>query len=102
MSEVPLVLCATLARVGREGEVEGDWWTRIEEQLLLRNVKRFRGGLVFKAHRLLYHSTLGSRVIQKKVAGGRALKKRNTLRSASQPRELGGSALHGYLETATP
>jgi len=26
----------------------------------------FRGGLVFKAHRLLYHSTLGSRVIKKK------------------------------------
>jgi len=25
-----------------------------------------RGGLVFKAHRLLYHSTLGMRVIQKK------------------------------------
>jgi hypothetical protein len=24
--------------------------------------QRFRGGLVFKAHRLLYHSTLGSRV----------------------------------------
>ena len=31
-----------------------------------RNVKRFRGGLVFKAHRLLYHSTLGLRVIKKK------------------------------------
>jgi len=30
------------------------------------NVKRFRGGLVFKAHRLLYHSTLGLRVIKKK------------------------------------
>ena len=29
-------------------------------------MKRFRGGLVFKAHRLLYHSTLGSRVIKKK------------------------------------
>ena len=29
------------------------------------NVKRFRGGLVFKAHRLLYHSTLGSKVIHK-------------------------------------
>ena len=29
-------------------------------------VQRFRGGLVFKAHRLLYHSTLGSRVIKKK------------------------------------
>ena len=25
-----------------------------------------RGGLVFKAHRLVYHSTLGSRVIKKK------------------------------------
>jgi len=37
-----------------------------QEQLLIRNVKRFRGGLVFKAHRLFYHSTLGSRVIKKK------------------------------------
>ena len=27
---------------------------------------RFRGGLVFKAHKLVYHSTLGSRVIKKK------------------------------------
>ena len=35
------------------------------EQLLYRNVKRFQGGLVFKAHRLLYHSTLGLRVIKK-------------------------------------
>ena len=26
----------------------------------------FRGGLVFKAHRLFYHSTLGVRVIKKK------------------------------------
>jgi len=34
--------------------------------LLLRNVQRFRGGLVFKAHRLLYHSTLDVRVIKKK------------------------------------
>jgi len=29
-------------------------------------VQRFRSGLVFKAHRLLYHSTLGLRVINKK------------------------------------
>ena len=29
-------------------------------------MKRFRGGLVFKAHRLLYHSTLGSKVMKKK------------------------------------
>ena len=31
-----------------------------------RNVKRFRGWLVFEARRLLYHSILGSRVIKKK------------------------------------
>jgi len=31
-----------------------------------QNVQRFRGGLVCKAHRLLYHSTLGLSVIQKK------------------------------------
>ena len=29
-------------------------------------VNRFRAGLVFKAHRRVYHSTLGSRVIKKK------------------------------------
>ena len=29
-------------------------------------MNRFRGGLVCKAHRLVYHSTLGSRVIKKK------------------------------------
>jgi len=29
-------------------------------------VQRVRGGLVVKAHRLLYHSTLGLRVIKKK------------------------------------
>jgi hypothetical protein len=31
-----------------------------------RNVKRFRGGLVVEAYKLLYRSTLGSRVIKKK------------------------------------
>jgi len=30
------------------------------------NVQRFRGGLVFKAHRPLFHSTLGLRVMNKK------------------------------------
>ena len=38
----------------------------VEEQLLIRNVERFREALEFKAHRLLYHSTLGSRAIKKK------------------------------------
>ena len=33
--------------------------TALIEQLLHRNVQRFRGGLAFKAQRLLYHSTLG-------------------------------------------
>ena len=37
-----------------------------QEQMLRRNVKRFRGGIVFKAHGLVYHSTLGLRVIKKK------------------------------------
>jgi len=32
-------------------------------------VKRFRGGLVFKAQRLVYHLTLGLRVIKKKTYG---------------------------------
>jgi hypothetical protein len=40
-------------------------------QLMHINVQRFRGGLVFKAHRLLYHSTLGLRVIKKKKRDGR-------------------------------
>jgi len=30
---------------------------------------RFRGGLVFEAHRLVYYSTLGSRVINKEEEG---------------------------------
>jgi len=32
----------------------------------VNNVQRFRGGLVFKAHRRLYHSTLGLTVMKKK------------------------------------
>ena len=35
----------------------------------VRKLQRFRGGLVVKAHRLLYHSTLGLRVIKKKERG---------------------------------
>ena len=50
----------------------------IQEQLPGRNVKRFRGGLVFEAHRLAYHSTLGLRVIE--------MKKKNTFRSSDLQR----------------
>ena len=45
----PEVVKATMAGEGR----------RLENFTLQRNVKRFRGGLVLKAHRWLYHSTLG-------------------------------------------
>jgi len=60
------------------------------EQLLHRNVQRFRGGLVFKAHRLLCHSALGLRVIKKK-------KKKKTARSwmkASVVRGAGCNRCH--------
>ena len=40
------------------------------EQLPHINVQRFRGGFVCKAHRLVYHSTLGLRVIKKKKKKG--------------------------------
>ena len=35
-------------------------------------MKRFRGGLVLKAYRLLYHSTLGLIVIKKKTHAGKS------------------------------
>ena len=38
----------------------------ISGKILLRIVKRFRGGLLFKDLTPLYHSTLGSRVITRK------------------------------------
>jgi len=46
-------------------------------------VQRFRGGLVFEAHRLVYHSTLGLGVIKKK-------KKKATPRAAENTRLLSG------------
>jgi len=67
----PHAATTVLARLGRKGLVCEHLQflvprTCIVEQLFHRNVKRFRGGLVVKAHRWLYHSTLGSRVIKKK------------------------------------
>ena len=56
-----------------ERRLERAWWTsRVPSTFLnlktttLHNVQWFRGGLVLKARRLLYHSTLGLRVIKKK------------------------------------
>ena len=45
------------SQLARRGTVLGRW-----------RVQRFRGGLVFKAHRFFYHPTLGLRVIKKKKA----------------------------------
>ena len=47
-------------------------------------MKRFRGGIVFKAHRLLYHSTLGLRVIKKKKKIKPVLRRVPQARSPSQ------------------
>jgi len=55
----------------------------------LGNVKRFRGGLVFKAHRLAYHSTLGWRVIKKK--------KSNSSGWRQDKRLLEGAMMHSVL-----
>ena len=41
-----------------------------DAELVHLSVKRFREGLVFKARRLLYHSTLGLRVIKRESRGG--------------------------------
>ena len=38
----------------------------VHQSLAQKNVKRFRGGLVLKAHRLVHPSTLGWSVIKKK------------------------------------
>ena len=61
-------VCATTAHSGEflEWELYRAVQLSSSEQPLSRNVERFRGGLVFKAHRLLYHSTLSLRVIKKK------------------------------------
>ena len=53
--------------IGRSGTLRsGTVQFSIQEKIHRRNVKRFRRGLVFKALRLLYHSTLGSRTMKKK------------------------------------
>jgi hypothetical protein len=50
--------------------VVGPGYILAEEQLLHRNLQRFRGGLAFKAHRLSYYSTLGLRVMKRKGEKG--------------------------------
>ena len=71
--------------------------------LLTRHVERFRGGLVFKAHRLLYNSTLGSRVMKKKEKEYWHLM-REINRSLPQPPTLSiyiSTHVHIYVYTYT-
>jgi len=53
---------------GTEGLDFMVWGLAVRRPLLTRNVERFRGWLVFKAHRFFNDSTLGLRVIEKKFA----------------------------------
>jgi len=75
MSEVPLysVLSEPGEIVLMSSLVRARLVPVYKEQLLYRNVQWFRGGLVFKAVRLLYHSTLGLGVIKKKAPVYRVL-----------------------------
>ena len=65
---------------------------RVESDKEARDA-RFRGGLVLKAHRLLYHSTLGSRVIKKKKNILHFGVWRTVLRATRKPVTPGESAL---------
>ena len=66
----------------------------IQGQLLRRKVKRFQGGLMFKAHRLVYHSNLGWRVMN-----DNKLKRSRTLRRLQGPRKaLRGGISGAFLE----
>jgi len=56
--------------------------------LLYRNVPWIRGGLVFKSHRLLYHSTLGLRVIKKKKKKSQWLQGPTAVRSRPAARPI--------------
>ena len=65
-------------------EDRGSVQLSISEQLLGRNVKQFRGGLVLKAHRLVYRSTLGLRVIKKKREEDRGTREREQVVNLSR------------------
>jgi len=63
------VVVSPIGEAGRGGDSDGRFHHRRLQQLAQGsppNVKQFRGGLVFKANKLVYHSTLGWRVIKKK------------------------------------
>ena len=71
---------------------------RLRDQLLRSNVERFRGGLVFEAHRLLYHSTLGARVIRgRRSLGGGGVHHDNILVAVRLREERRERDAHSHL-----
>ena len=56
---------ARSSEYGTYETVKARFWPWISDESL-RKVQRFRGGLVFEAHRLLHNSTLCLRLIDKK------------------------------------
>jgi len=74
------------------------WISLSTLHLLDRTVQRFRGGLVFEAHRLFHHSTLGLRVIKKKKGHVRVIRGEG----AFLVRGLGARLAHYRRVTARP
>ena len=70
----------------RDIALGSDSLNRLHPSLLRRNVKLFRGGLTFKAHRLVHHSTLGWRLIKKKIPVAPELQSARQLSAAPCPR----------------
>ena len=58
----------------------------LEAQVLRRIVKRFQGGIVFKSHTRVCHSTLGSRVIQREGSTLAHIPGQATVRDAAMMR----------------
>ena len=61
--QIPCTPSLSTTRTARRETAENG----VLEELLRRNVKQFRAGLVFKAHRLVYHPTLGSTVMRDRL-----------------------------------
>ena len=73
----------------------------IQEQLLDNIGKQFRGGLVSKAHILLYHSTLGVRVMEMRRPGRGLRRRRGGQNELSKPRQKAPRAAGSRVHTTT-
>ena len=75
--------------------------SEVSLHLLRRNANQFRGGIVFKTHRLVYRSTLGSGAIKKKksIPAPAAIDWQSLASASAPPPLLSAAPLHiqGYL-----